>query len=357
MSAVDLTPEEAAADGGVYLVEPPPALQSVRASDVVMRSIEWVDRPLVQGSAFTLICGPKGCGKGTFIAKVAAKMTRGVYGAPRNVLFVSSEDSAAIDLVPRLKAAGADLDRVVIVTEHITLPTDIGRLRFHAREIGDIGLIVLDPLGNLLAGADTDKEGVVRHAIGGLNALADELACAIFGVRHLGKNRQNGALSSVLGSVAWVDLPRQVNVFAPDDEDEMVFHVGVQAGNRSAHGASESFRIELRAVEGLTEPVTFCAELGTSAKDVDTLLAAPRRAGSKSQTARELILTILENEGEQESDAFDARLARETGLTAKTVQNQRTALKNEGLVKNVPVKDEHGAVQHWKVVRSGAPRP
>ena len=77
-----------------------------------LEEIEWIDAPLVQGSAFTLICGPKGCGKGTYIAKVAAKMTRGILGAPRKVVFVSSEDSASIDLVPRLTAAGADLDLV-----------------------------------------------------------------------------------------------------------------------------------------------------------------------------------------------------------------------------------------------------
>lgn len=321
-----------------------------------MRSIEWVEKPLVQGSAFILLAGRKGCGKGTYVAKVAAKMTRGFYGEPRNVVFVSSEDSAAIDLVPRLKAAGADLDRVHIIKTHVVLPGDLDALRDTAATIGDVGLIVIDPLGNHLGGADTDKEGPVRNAIAGLNQLADEMGCTIFGIRHLAKTTANGSLAAVLGSTAWIDLPRQVNIFARDDEDDTIFHVQVQAGNRSAHGNGESFRIELRDVDGLAEPVTYAAELGASTKDVDELLAAPKRT-SRSQVARELILDIIEREGEQESDTLDARVARETGVAAKTVQNQRGELKNLGLIRNVPVKDEHGEILRWKVARTGAQRP
>lgn len=331
-------------------------LRTIRADQVEMKPILWLDKPLLQGSAFHLVAGPKGVGKGTWLAKVAAAMTGGVYGDPRQVLIVSSEDSASIDLVPRLAAAGADRSKVEIVIDHLVLPVDLDRLRDRALELGDVGLIVVDPLGNHLGGADTDREGAVRHAIQGLNHLADELGCLVIGVRHIGKSRQSGALAAVLGSTAWVDLPRAVLMFAPDDEDEMVFHVQVVAGNRTGRGAAESFRIELRDVPGLDNPVTYAAALGQSTKDVDELLATPRRP-SKSQSARDLILDILEHDGEQESDALDARVAQATGVAAKTVKNQRVQLKNDGLIRNVPVKDETGAVTRWLVSRTAAARP
>lgn len=330
------------------------SLRTIRADQVEIKSIVWLDKPLLQGSAFHLVAGPKGVGKGTWTARQMAQVTSRAFGDPRNVVIVSSEDSASIDLVPRLKAAGADLSRVHIVAEHVTLPVDLDRLREYAAELGSVGMIVLDPLGNHLGGADTDREGAVRFAISGLNQLADDLGCVVLGIRHISKNRQNGAVASVLGSTAWVDLPRAVLMFAPDDEDEMVFHVQVVAGNRSGRGAARSYRIELTDV-GLTEPVTKAVELGQSTKDVEDLLQSSRRV-SKSGSARELILDILEGEGNQGSDALDARVAAESGLSAKTVRNQRGALKNEGLVKNVPTKDEFGTVLHWKVVRTSAPR-
>jgi hypothetical protein len=323
-----------------------------------MRSIQWLEKPLIQNSAFTLIAGPKGVGKGTWLAAQLAKMTTGGYDGqptPRNVLIVATEDSASIDLKPRAIAAGADPARVKVIAEHFVLPADLGKLYQTAVEIGDVGMSVIDPIGNHLGGADSDKEGAVRHAAQGLNRLADKLGCVVFGVRHIGKSRLNGALAAVLGSTAWVDLPRAVLMFAPDDEDEMMFHVQVVAGNRSGTGAGEAYTIELADI-GLLEPVTRAVPAGLSAKNVDDLLVA-QRTPSKSQAARELLLTILENEGDQLSDAVDARIAKEAGITAKTVRNLRGELVAAGLIKSFPTADEHGAVQHWNVGRTAAPLP
>ena len=194
---------------------------------------------------------PKGVGKGTWLARKIADTTRGRLGPKRNVLIVSSEDSASIDLKPRLVAADADHTRWHLVVEELMLPRDLYRLEALAARVGDVGLIVLDPVGNHLGGVDTDKEGLVRYAIGGLNKLADDLACMIVGVRHLAKPRVHGALAAVLGSTAWVDVPRAVLAFARDDEDEMVFHVQVVAGNRS--GVHRRPRLPDRAPRGRAE--------------------------------------------------------------------------------------------------------
>jgi hypothetical protein len=334
----------------------PQPLRTVRGDAIEMRSIEWLDKPQLQGSAFHLAAGPKGVGKGTWLARKIADTTHGRLGPKRNVLIVSSEDSASIDLKPRLVAAGADHTRWHLVTEQLMLPRDLYRLEDLANAIGDVGLIVLDPVGNHLGGVDTDKEGLVRFAISGLNRLADDLACMIVGVRHLAKLRVHGALAAVLGSTAWVDVPRAVLAFARDDIDEMVFYVQVVAGNRSGRTAAHGYRIELRDV-GLKEPVTSAVPIGESSKNVDDLLAAPRR-GSKSDGARELILDILETDGEQESDALDARVSAETGLTARTIRNLRGELGKAGLIKSIPESDEvFGVVARWKVARTAAPRP
>ena len=48
--------------------------------DIDPNSNEWLDKPFLQSSAFHLVAGPKGVGKGTWLIKVAAKMSRGLYG-------------------------------------------------------------------------------------------------------------------------------------------------------------------------------------------------------------------------------------------------------------------------------------
>jgi hypothetical protein len=120
-----------------------------------------------------------------------------------------------VDVAPRLTAAGADLERVHLVVEHFVLPAHLHRLLDLAVEIGDVGMLLIDPLSNHMEKADSNAETAVRFAIGGLNRMADELDCCILGVRHLGKHRQNGALVSVLGSTAWCSTSRSSPATAP----------------------------------------------------------------------------------------------------------------------------------------------
>jgi hypothetical protein len=69
-----------------------------RLSQTEMRSIRFLDRPLLQASAFHLVAGRKGQGKGTVLSDIAARVNRGELGEKRNVVWIGSEDSAAIDI-------------------------------------------------------------------------------------------------------------------------------------------------------------------------------------------------------------------------------------------------------------------
>ena len=51
------------------------SLLSIPASQITMRSIEWLERPLWQRSAFQLLAGAKGRGKGTYLAGLAARIS------------------------------------------------------------------------------------------------------------------------------------------------------------------------------------------------------------------------------------------------------------------------------------------
>lgn len=328
-----------------------PALVATPLTEIEMRSIEWLEKPLWQRSAFQLLAGQKGAGKGTYLAGLAARISR--TGA--NVLFVSTEDSVAIDLKPRLVAAGADVARCYVIRQHVRLPDHVDELHTLATSHNGVGLLVIDPVANHIGDRNSNSDAEVRDAIAPLNRLADDLACLIIGVRHPGKDRSHGATASILGSTAWVDTPRAVVMIALDDTDAACRVIQVVAGNRSPNGSAQAFRIDAVDVPGLTEPITVAVPLGQSDKTVEALLTA-KKEESGSARARELILDILENDGEQESDALDARVARETEISAKTARNQRGELVNAGLIRSVPEKDEHGHPVRWKVVRTGAPR-
>lgn len=325
---------------------------------VAMRSIEWLDRPMWQRSAFHLLAGAKGTGKGTYLALLAAQVTRGALNRPADkCLFVASEDSASIDLVPRLTAAGADLARCFLIRRHVQLPEDVSWLEQTAGGLGGVGLLVVDPVANHVGNRNTNNEGEVRDAIAPLNDLADRLDTTLIGVRHVGKDRTRGALASILGSTGWVDTPRAVIAIAIDDEDPTTRHIQVVAGNRTATRAGHHFQIEPAEVDGLTEPVTRARILGASTKDLDTLMQ-PAAKESGSSIARDLILDTLETAPnmELESDALDAQIAQAAGIAAKTVRNVRGRLSDEGLIRSRPTPGD-GKPEYWTVSRTSAPRP
>lgn len=334
------------------VAEPHGRLTATPLTSLRMRSIEWLEKPLWQKSAFQLLSGAKGAGKGTYIAGLAARISR--TGA--NVLFVSSEDSAEIDTKPRLVAAGADVDRCFIIGQHVRLPDDVDELQALAASIGGVGLLIIDPIANHIGSVNSNSDAEVRDAIAPLNKLADDLGCLLIGVRHPGKDRSRGALASILGSTAWVDTPRAVVMIAVDDRDEDVRHIQCVAGNRSRNGKAQSFRIDAVEVPGLTEPITVARDLGESDKSVDALLDTRTVPETRTGKASDLLLDILEEEGDQDSDALDAHVAGEHGLSARTVRNVRMELSRQGLIKSVPVKDEDGTVLRWIVRRTAAPR-
>jgi hypothetical protein len=297
--------------------------------------VEWLDKPFLQRSAFELLAGRKGSCKGTWLCGVAARVSDGsLYGEPKRVLVVTSEDSVELDFLPRFLAAGGDPAMVEIIVGAFRLPRDLDWLRQQAASLGDVGLIVIDPIGNHLGGADTDKEGSVREAIGPLNDLADQLDCLIVGVRHLGKDASRGALSSVLGSTAWVDVPRCVILMAPDDEDDLVYHAQVVAGNRGPkRSAARAYRLELVDVPPARE-ITRLADAGASDKDVEDLLgdtSSRNGRAPKRDAAADAIVRALAD-GPKPLATLKALCAADIGASSDTTYRAANQLKAEGRV-------------------------
>ena len=256
-------------------------------SDLVMRPIVFADKPLLQADAFHVLAGRKGVGKGTWLAHVAARITLGELGEKRRVIWIAlGEDSYEIDVLPRIVAAGGDPKLVKYLERgRLLLPDSIPALLKYARELGDVGLIIIDPLGGGTGARNTNLDSDVRPAIAPLNQLADLLGCIVIGVRHItNKEVKGGSLAGILGSSDWGNVPRAVLALVHDDNDDGLRHIQVVAGNRVPSSAGRSFRIiGVPIVEG-GEPVTLAVDFGDSDKDVDDLLTAT--AGPTRSTSR-----------------------------------------------------------------------
>ena len=332
-------------------MNPERPLAWVRLSEIEIRSIRFLDRPFWQAAAFHLLTGRKGVGKGTTLADLAARITLGELGDKRTVLWIGSEDSASVDVKPRVLVAGGDPSRVVVITEWPQFPRDIARLGATIAEPGDVGLVVIDPVGNHITGRNSNSETDIRDALAPLNALADEHDTMIVGVRHLSeKEASNGTLAAILGSSAWVQLPRAVLVLARDDDDPRVSHFQCVAGNRLPPDTpGRSLRLEGVKLDGLEEEVTRAVWLGESTKNVENLIGATTATTRRVPAAevRALILCELAT-GPKSRDYLDASARDALGVNPDTVyKSGLDPLRKEGLVK--PYKDGVGGPWCWRL--------
>lgn len=204
-----------APDDGVILLQ---------ASTLKPEPVSWLWREWLALGKFHVLAGPPGQGKTTIalasMATVSAggKWPDGTPCADGNVLMWSGEDDPRDTLLPRLMAMGADVSRVYFIegtringkAEPFDPARDLAQLMCKAEEIGNVKLLVVDPVVSAVAG-DSHKNGEVRRALQPLVDLASTLQAAVLGISHFSKGSSGrDPVERVTGSLAFGALARVV---------------------------------------------------------------------------------------------------------------------------------------------------
>lgn len=206
----------------------------IRADQIVIEPIRWLWGYMLARGKLHVLAGAPGTGKTTIALALGSVITRGGIWpdgsrAPLgSVLVWSGEDDPADTLAPRLKAMGADLSRVFFVRgvledgerRAFDPATDLQALRVEAEAIGDLSLIIADPIVSAVAG-DSHKNTEVRRALQPMVNLAAELGAAVLGISHFSKGTAGREpLERVTGSLAFGALARVVLVTAKGDSED-----------------------------------------------------------------------------------------------------------------------------------------
>jgi hypothetical protein len=214
------------------------------AGHITMKPIHWLWEGRIPRSSLTLLAGREGIGKSTAAYALAAQTTRGTLegqylGQPKAVIVAATEDAWAEVIVPRLYAAGADLNKVYKVDVvsvdglpcNLDLPRDLPGLEQNVKET-DTAMILLDPLmSRLSATLDTHKDAEVRLALEPLTGLAERTRASIVGLIHVNKSGSSDPLTSVMGSRAFSAVARSVLFAAVDPEDDSKRLLGLAKSN------------------------------------------------------------------------------------------------------------------------------
>jgi hypothetical protein len=250
---------------------------ALRASDVQPRAVEWLWWPYIPVGKLSAVAGQMGQAKSLFTDWLAAAVSQGRglnLARPGNVLMLSAEDDPEDTTVPRLKGAGADLDRVTLLADW-TL--DAGSLERHCAERGDVKLITVDPLSAYFeTKVDSWKGQHVRRALEPVRRLAQERGLAVLLVQHLNRRADTTeALARIADSQGIPALARSVLIWGPNPSDPEGDRGSLKVlarakGNLARGTAAATFEIvETRTEDGHDVPkLLHLGEADVRAEDV-----------------------------------------------------------------------------------------
>ena len=222
-------------------------LDTLCAEEVKLEAIDWCWFGRFALGKLGIIAGLPDEGKSSLLCYIASRLTNSKLEWPNGegrpprcgtVLMLTSEDSPADTLVPRLVANDADLSRVQIIQmvhdrnikdgrereRMFSMADDIGLLRQKIKETGDVIAILIDPitayLGSGKGAIDSFRDTDVRAVLGPLVHLAVEYRIAVISIMHFNKKVDvTNALLRISNSLAFGGVARHVFAVTKDADN------------------------------------------------------------------------------------------------------------------------------------------
>jgi hypothetical protein len=275
-----------------------------RASDLEPEKLPWVWPGRIPEGKLVLLGGPPGLGKSQLTAFMAATVSTGGHwpcgeGSTLrgDVIVMSAEDGVQDTIIPRLMAAGANRERVHILSaatkpdgtgrKTFSLKTDVDLLEEMARKIGTVRLIIVDPISAYMGGSDGNGNVETREVLEPLADMANRLRIAVVAVTHLNKGGGGGnqsALNRFAGSIAFVAAARAAFAVIEDPEDDERRFLLQAKNNLGKKCKGLAFRLEQRTVGDDVMSSNVMFEGDYVSESIDEALSASENRGSKGQS-------------------------------------------------------------------------
>ena len=333
--------EDPAEDPRVRFTAGPFSAMRMRLRD--MRPHRWAHEGWFRVGVLNTVCGTGGAGKGVFIANETAGWSRGTlpghfFGQPVRVLLVGDEDEAESDLIPRVVAAGGDVDLVDYLRydqgRALDLVNDIDHLDRIVRA-GKYGVVHFDQvLDHVSSERNSHGQHDVRGALAPLRALAGRHDLAASYTTHPNKLAAGQSLRDRSGgSGQLTDLPRSAMFVGYHPEWGDGWRVVARGkANSGATPAALYFRIEEVLVTNPssgqlihTPRIVDLApdETGMTSEEV---LPHPRSSREKPETARQKMKRVAADLGADRGWRLRSDLQAACDMSASTFANEFNAL-------------------------------
>jgi putative DNA primase/helicase len=305
----------------------------IRLSAVDAEPVTWLWENLIGRGFISIVAGKPGRGKGLFAHYLTAQVTR----RGESVIFSSWEESRAKMVRPRLDAAGADLDRVIIPTGLIEIPRDNDRIRQMIRA-EKVTLVVLDTASAHL-GASIYNDQAVKRALGPIMLMAEELDVAFVLLHHVTKGMKgDDPMYAIGGSGGGLTaVARSIFIFGTDERDDPAYpnerRLALVKSNMHQVDQTPSFIFDIELANGV--PMLEAVGPSEDSSGIDDARLMLQRtknettnSEAKIESAAEWLIDFLRDGPQTGSSGFAA--ANSDGHAKRTI---RRAADKLGLVK------------------------
>lgn len=217
---------------------------SFKMSDVLEEEMVWLWRNYIPSESITLISGDPNAGKSWWATDMACKVSRGGAwpdGAPgndpKNVYYMTYEDSLTKHLKKRIRMLGGDGRKIIAYNSkhpiYLTLSTPEGLERLENElirvQVTNGGLLITDPILDFTGDCNPNAVEIVRALLTPIAAMAERLKISILMIGHLNKDQMKSAMYRAGGSTGgWMGKSRAAFLIARSPEDRKRYVVPIK---------------------------------------------------------------------------------------------------------------------------------
>ena len=324
-------------------------------SEMESAPVPWLWQNIIPLGRISMISGNPGVQKTFFGLYLATVLSRG-WGwpdrspapTPANTIYIGVEDDPNDTIRPRVDSLGGDASRIWVYRpdqpNHLDLfkLEGVKRLNDEIVRIGDVKLIIIDPILDFSGRANPNKAEDVRALLTPLSALAKAHNLAIVLLAHLNKAQSMDAIYRTAGSSGgWMGKVRAAFVIVRDKDDSVLRHIAPLKANLAPTDPPQfRFRITNGRIDISVSDVPI---------DIDEQMApkAHQRPGPEPEARTEAVRWLTEYLAGQGGNVASRTLesaATAEGISKRTLQRAKDAAgaisKRENGVWVVVLKDK-----------------
>lgn len=321
------------------------AAQPGLLADVPMQSVAWLVPQLLPLGEVSLLGADGGTGKGIWQAQLIAYVTAGKTSG----FFPLPPQQTGKVLKARLLAAGADMNRVLVLTaddyfgktgQPLTLKDQA--LADFAAKAGPL-LLIVDPLQSFLpSDVEMASRNQMRSALLPLRAIAAKQGCAVLIVMHSNKKQGVSGRARLADSSDIWDMARSVLMMGRAKNDGKIY-LSHEKNSYARPQQTVLLHIDDVEVEGVkTARAVFDGY--TDKKDADFIEERRVRTAETRQDTRSAILNVLSESrlGSMPSNELRAAVLREIGCSDSTYNRVYSDLTKSSQIAKQAIRGKDG---------------